>query len=39
VLIRDFVDALLEFLYWGPSKLERGRAAFERRVVDARGLS
>ena len=31
-LIREFVEALLEFLYWGPRKLERGREALKSRV-------
>lgn len=30
-LIRGFVDALLEFFYWGPAKLARGREALARR--------
>lgn len=30
-LIRGFVEALLEFFYWGPAKLARGREALERR--------
>jgi hypothetical protein len=31
-LIRGFVEALLEFLYWGPGKLERSRAALAARI-------
>lgn len=31
-LIRDFIESVLEFLYWGPAKLERGRAALRRRL-------
>ncbi len=32
-LIRDFVEGLLEFLYWGPAKLQRGtEALIERRA-------
>jgi hypothetical protein len=34
-LIREFVESLLEFLYWGPAKLERGRQILQRRVDDA----
>jgi hypothetical protein len=30
-LIREFVESLLEFLYWGPAKLERGRSALATR--------
>lgn len=30
-LIRGFVEALLEFLYWGPAKLARGNAELQRR--------
>jgi hypothetical protein len=36
-LIRNFVEALLEFLYWGPAKLERGRQDLDRRLMAARG--
>jgi hypothetical protein len=35
-LLRDFVEALLEFFYWGPAKLARGREALERRRSAAR---
>ncbi len=31
-LIRGFVEALLEFLYWGPAELERGRSALAGRI-------
>ena len=34
-LIRGFVETLLEFLYWGPAKLERGRHALAARMSDA----
>lgn len=37
-LIRAFVEALLEFLYWGPAKLERGREALAARVMKATDL-
>jgi hypothetical protein len=30
-LIRGFVEALLDYLYWGPGKLARGRAALTAR--------
>lgn len=30
-LIRGFVEALLEFFYWGPANLTRGREALTRR--------
>jgi len=33
-LIRGFVEALLEFLYWGPANLARATEAFERRKVN-----
>ena len=33
-LIRRFMEALLEYLYWGPAELERGRAALEARRRD-----
>jgi hypothetical protein len=38
-MIRDFVERLLEFLYWGPAKLERGRAALQERVDSAESTS
>jgi hypothetical protein len=31
-MIRDFVESLLDFLYWGPAKLERGRNALQNRI-------
>jgi len=31
-LIRDFMEAVLEFLYWGPAKLARGVADLKRRT-------
>lgn len=31
-VIRDFVEGLLEFLYRGPAKLERGREALQLRI-------
>lgn len=31
-LLREFVEALLDYLYWGPLKLERGRKALARRL-------
>jgi hypothetical protein len=30
-LIRDFVESLLDYLYWGPAKLRRGEEALEQR--------
>jgi hypothetical protein len=36
-LIRGFVEALLEFLYWGPAKLERGEKALQERITEAEG--
>lgn len=36
-LIRGFVEALLEFLYWGPATLTRGREALERRIKEGGG--
>jgi Domain of unknown function (DUF4145) len=33
-LIRAFVEALLDFLYFGPAKLERGRAELKRRKAE-----
>ena len=36
-LIRDFVEALLEFLYWGPAKLARGNAQLRSRLSAAKG--
>ncbi|MEX1140697.1 MAG: DUF4145 domain-containing protein [Thermoleophilaceae bacterium] len=36
-LIRDFAEGLLEFLYWGPAKLERGRQALQQRIGEAGG--
>jgi hypothetical protein len=38
VLIRGFVDGLLEYLYWGPAKYRRAADAFEERTAD-RGRS
>lgn len=35
-LLRGFVEALLEFFYWGPAKLARGREALESRRSTAR---
>jgi len=35
-LIRVFVEALLEFLYWGPARLDRGREALETRIQGGR---
>jgi hypothetical protein len=35
-LIRGFVEYLLEFLYWGPAKLERGRAELTARLMKAK---
>lgn len=32
VLIRGFVEGLLEYLYWGPEKYKRALAAFEERL-------
>ena len=31
-LIRGFVEALLDFFYWGPAKLARGRAELQARL-------
>lgn len=31
-LIRDFIEGLLEYLYWGPAKLDRGSLALESRI-------
>jgi hypothetical protein len=36
-LITGFVEALLEFLYWGPAKLARGQKALQNRVTAAKG--
>jgi hypothetical protein len=30
-LIQDFVESLLDYLYWGPARLQRVKAAIERR--------
>lgn len=35
-LVRGFVEALLEFLYWGPAKLARATDEFERRKAAKR---
>lgn len=34
-LIRGFVEALLDFLYWGPANLEQVNAEFKRREAEA----
>jgi hypothetical protein len=35
-LVRGFVEALLDFLYWGPENLARANAEFKRREEEAK---
>jgi hypothetical protein len=34
-LLRGFVESLLDYLYWGPKKLDRGRKALQERLQQA----
>lgn len=34
-LLREFAESLLDYLYWGPKKLEQGRVDLESRLAEA----